>query len=101
MNSSNNYARVCFPKIDAGFTRKAQKPLLQHSSMHGPVPYASSLLHSIQAAAQFPNPVLFARLFKTHRLIHILCFILWEKAIQEGCFDIYLLHILPQMCSKV
>jgi len=44
----------------------------QHLFIHGYVPNASTLLHSVKSMLNDPHPVLFARLFELEGLFHIL-----------------------------
>ena len=65
------------------------------------IPDVTGLLHAIDAAHEFPHPVLLARFLKTRQLLHVSNLIFGQDTIEESSFDIELVEIPIQGCCKV
>jgi hypothetical protein len=101
VNSKNRDALIGSTSIYTPFVRQSLEAKFNDGFVERLVPNATSLLHTVNALHQMHDPVFLSTRFETGRLFHKDCFGFRKNAVEEGCFDVNVLHIPVKDCSNV
>ena len=87
--------------INAPLAGKSVETKIRDCFVEGLVPYATCLLHAVEAFCEVPYPRFFSRGLKTRGLFHEDGFRLGEHTVEKGGFDVKVLNIPVQGCCDV
>ena len=101
MKSKYCHSRVEDTYVDTPFICYVMETPGLDSFIKCMIPDATGLLHAVDAAHEFPHPVLLARFLKARQLLHVSNLIFRQDTIEESSFDIELVEIPIQRHHKV